>query len=322
MAKSKMKRRRAPKSVLRLPDLEQSKSAVLNSLTSPSSQRTYDHAIREFIEWYCSEPRLAFNKTVVTRYRISLEQQHYASTTINLRLAAVRRLAYEAADCGLLSADLAAGIRRVKGAKRLGMPVGNWLSAEQGKRLLRTVDVGSLLLGCGLRRAELTALRVEDIQQREEHWVIADLIGKGGHIRTVPVPDWVKAGIDAWMAASGIVGGILLRSINKAGRVWGCGFSPKVIGGWLKRKQRSVRFQDWRPMTSAGPVPVSVIKQAMSWSKYNFSWDISLCKQPSGTSDANRASTTPLMIGSGRTGSAGIFVDSASLADFQDLSEI
>ena len=97
MAKSKMKRKRAPKFVPKLPDLEQSKSAVLNSLTSPSSQRTYDHAIREFIEWYCSEPRLAFNKTVVTRYRISVEQQHYPSTTINLRLAAVRRLAYEAA---------------------------------------------------------------------------------------------------------------------------------------------------------------------------------------------------------------------------------
>jgi integrase len=62
-------------------------------------------------------------------------------------------------------------------------------------------------MGCGLRRAELTMLRVEDIQQREEHWVIADLIGKGGHIRTIPVPDWVKAGIDAWMAASGIKGG-------------------------------------------------------------------------------------------------------------------
>src|SRR5450631_3511643 len=69
-----------------------------------------------------------------------LEQRHYASTTINLRLAAVRRLAYEAADCGLLSADLAAGIRRVKGAKRLGVPVGNWLTAEQGKRLLLTAD--------------------------------------------------------------------------------------------------------------------------------------------------------------------------------------
>ena len=162
MANTKEKRKRTPKHVLKLPDLKQSKSAVLNSLTSRSSQRTYDHAIREFIEWYCSEPRLAFNKTVVTRYRISLEQRHYASTTINLRLAAVRRLAYEAADCGLLSADLAAGIRRVKGAKRLGVPVGNWLSAEQGKRLLLTTDSTGLrgkrdyamlatLLACGLR---------------------------------------------------------------------------------------------------------------------------------------------------------------------------
>lgn len=122
MATSKSKQKRAPKFVLKLPDLEQSKSAVLNSLTSPSSQRSYDYAIREFTDWYCSEPRLAFNKTVVTRYRISLEQRHYAPSTINLRLAAVRRLAYESWDCGLLSPDLSAGIRRVKDVRRLGRP--------------------------------------------------------------------------------------------------------------------------------------------------------------------------------------------------------
>ncbi len=69
MAKSRHKR--TPKTVLKLPDLEHSKSAVLNSLTSASSKRSYDHAIREFIDWYCSEPRLAFNRTVVTRYRIA-----------------------------------------------------------------------------------------------------------------------------------------------------------------------------------------------------------------------------------------------------------
>src|SRR5579862_879873 len=142
MAKNKPKR--TPKTVLKLPDLEQSKSGVLNSLTSLSSQRSYDHAIREFIEWYCSERRLAFNKTVVTRYRISLEQAHYASSTINLRLAAVRRLDYEAADSGLLSPDLAAGIRRVKGAKKLGVRVGNWLTPEQGRRLLAAFDNGCL----------------------------------------------------------------------------------------------------------------------------------------------------------------------------------
>jgi hypothetical protein len=102
----KSKRKRNPKTILRLPDLEQSRSAVLNSLTSPSSQRAYDHAISDFIDWYCSEPRLAFNRMVVTRYRINLEHERYAASTINLRLAAVRRLAYEAADAGLLSPDL------------------------------------------------------------------------------------------------------------------------------------------------------------------------------------------------------------------------
>jgi len=106
-------RKKPPKRVLALPDLEHAKGAVLASLTSASGQRTYDHAIREFVAWYCSEPRLAFNRTVVLRYRIHLEQQHYAPATINLRLAAVRRVAYEAADAGLLSPELAAGIRRV-----------------------------------------------------------------------------------------------------------------------------------------------------------------------------------------------------------------
>jgi site-specific recombinase XerD len=166
-------------------------------LTSRSSQRSYDHTIREFIDWYCSEPRLAFDKTVVTRYRISLEQANYASSTINLRLAAVRRLAYEAADCGLLSPDLAAGIRRVKGVKKHGVRIGNWLTAAQGKRLLAVFDQAILrgkrdyamvavLLGCGLRRAEVSGLAVESLQQREEHLVIADMIGKGGRSQTRP----------------------------------------------------------------------------------------------------------------------------------------
>ena len=72
MPKSR-KKRRSPKRVLALPDLEQSKTAVLNSLTSRSGQRSYDHAIADFVEWYCSEPRLAFTRTVVLRYRIHLE---------------------------------------------------------------------------------------------------------------------------------------------------------------------------------------------------------------------------------------------------------
>jgi site-specific recombinase XerD len=236
----KSRKKKAPKRTLALPDLEHAKTAVLNSLSSVSGQRTYTHAIDEFVGWYCSEPRLAFNRTVVLRYRIHLEQRGYAPATINLRLAAVRRIAYEAADAGLLSPELAAGIRRVKGVRHLGVRVGNWLTAEQGRRLLYTPTVDTLrerrnramlamLIGCGLRRGELLALTLEAIQQREEHWAIADVQGKAGHIRTVPIPSWVKATIDRWTLSAGIVRGRVFRAINKMGRVWGDGLTAKVI---------------------------------------------------------------------------------------------
>src|SRR6202046_3030305 len=119
MVNRKVSRRPKAKAILRLPDLEESTNAILHSLAAVSSRESYGHAINEFITWYCSEPRLAFNRTVVLRYRFFLEQKNLAPSTINVRLAAVRRLAYEASDSGLLSPDLAAGIRRVKGAKRL-----------------------------------------------------------------------------------------------------------------------------------------------------------------------------------------------------------
>ena len=102
---SKSRKGKSPKRMLALPDLEQAKSAVLSTLTSVSGQPTYEHAINGFVEWYRSEPRLAFNRTVVPRYRIYLEQKGYALNTINLRLEAVRRVAYEACDSGLLSPE-------------------------------------------------------------------------------------------------------------------------------------------------------------------------------------------------------------------------
>jgi hypothetical protein len=112
-----------------LPDLDHAKSAVLSSLSCADAQRGYAHAIDEFVEWFCSEPRLSFNRAVVLRYRMHLESRKLAPGTINLRLGAVRRLAYEAVDCGLLSPDLAADIRRIKGVRNLGVRFGNrWSS--------------------------------------------------------------------------------------------------------------------------------------------------------------------------------------------------
>jgi integrase len=87
----------------------------------------------------------------------------------------------------------------------------------------------AVLIGCGLRRADAAALKLEDFQLRDGRWVFADLNGKGGHIRTVPVPDWVKKVIDEWTVPAGLTSGPLFRAINKAGRTWGNGFAPKVI---------------------------------------------------------------------------------------------
>ena len=234
------KRKKAKlKMKLGLPELDYAKAGVIDSLRSPESQRSYRHAIEEFITWYCSEPRLSFNKTVVTRYRIYLEDRGLAPGTINVRLAAVRRLAYEAADSGLLSPELAAGIRRVKGAKKRGVRLGNWLTETQARNLLQLPDAQTLkgkrdrallavLLGCGLRRRELADLTFDHLQRREDHWAIVDLVGKGGHIRTVPVPDWVKQTIDEWAAGAGVTSGRLFRCMCRAGRVWGDSITEKV----------------------------------------------------------------------------------------------
>jgi len=239
MGKQKIKRNYRRR-LLRLPDLDHCKRAVLNSLGSPASRRVYEYAIDQFIAWYCSEPRLAFNRIVVVRYRMYLESRHLAANTINQQLAAVRRLAHEAADSGLLSPELAAGISRVKGVKQLGFRAGNWLSAEESSAVLkhafgfslrakRDYAMLAMLFGCGFRRSELVGLEMHEIQIRQGHWAVVDLIGKGGHIRTVPIPEWVKSALDQWTAAAGVTGGKIFRAVARTDKIWGQGISQNVV---------------------------------------------------------------------------------------------
>jgi site-specific recombinase XerD len=252
------KQRKHPKTRLRLPDLEFSKTAVLNSLTSADGQRGYSHAIDEFVDWYCSEPRLALNRTVVLRYRSYLEARLLAPGTINLRLGAVRRLAYEAADSGLLSSDLAAGIRRVKGVRNLGVRLGNWLTVEQSLALWQAPDCEklkgkrdrallALLLACGLRRHEAIDLRIEHLEQREEHWAIVDLKGKAGHVRTIPVPGWVMEELRAWLNAAGIDRGKIFRRVTKMGRILGEGMTEKAVWHIVKDSAKRIGLEKLAP---------------------------------------------------------------------------
>ena len=109
--------------VLRLPDLDHCKSAVLNSLGSPASRRVYEHAIDQFIAWYCSEPRLAFNRIVAVRYRMYLESRHLAANTINQQLAAVRRLALRSRRRGLAESRVGCWDQPRQGSQATRVPL-------------------------------------------------------------------------------------------------------------------------------------------------------------------------------------------------------
>ena len=96
------------------------------------------------------------------------------------------------------------------------------------------------------------ALRLDHLQQREEHWAIVDLVGKGGHVRTVPVPDWVRTELDDWLTAAAIDRGKLFRRVNKVGRTWGDGMTVK--GGLahregIRQKHRSSKVGTARSAT-------------------------------------------------------------------------
>src|SRR3982074_2230419 len=163
------------------------KTLVLDSVSSPITKRVYSMALDEFMAWFQQAPRPGFTKATVSAWRVSLEDRRLGSSSIIIRMSAIRKLAAEAADNGLLAPELAAGISRVKSAKSTGVRMGNWLSARQAQALLNAPDVTTLrglrdrailavLLGCGLRRSEAAALMFTHLQQRDGRWCIASMV--------------------------------------------------------------------------------------------------------------------------------------------------
>src|SRR5260370_1087407 len=206
---------------------EKLKTLVLDSVSSPITKRGYNMALDEFLLWFQQAPRPGLTKATVSAWRVSLEDRGLGSSSIIIRMSAIRKLAAEAADNVLLAPELAAGISRVKSAKTQGIRTGNWLSQRQAQALLSEPDITTLrglrdrailavLLGCGLRRSEVAALNSAHVQQRDGRWCIVDLKGKHGRVRTMPMPTWVKVAIDAWTCAAGVADGFVFRPVNRA----------------------------------------------------------------------------------------------------------
>ena len=234
--------------------LEQLKQLVTDSLTSLNSRVAYDKALTDFLAWYQSTGQRGLIKATVAEYKTYLQSLGYAPSTINQRLSAIRKLAIEAADNGLMDAQLANGVARVRGITSSGVRTGNWLTKEQAQRLLDAPDITTLkglrdrailavMLGAGLRRSEVAALTFEHIQQREGRWVIVDLIGKGKRIRTVPIPSWAKQAIDEWVQTAGISEGRIFRAVNKGDRLAGDSLTSQAVQDVVKLYAKQCGFE-------------------------------------------------------------------------------
>jgi site-specific recombinase XerD len=218
----------------------QAAGLVVNSVHSDNSRRAYRRALADFRSWLQANSSSGFNKAVVQQYRSDLERRGLAAPTINLRLSAVRKLAIEAADNGLLAPEIAAGIARVRGTPNRASRAGHWLTRNQAQDLIELPAADSkkgirdrvilaMLLGCGLCRDELPRVVIDQIRQRDGRWVVADLVGKGGRVRTVPMPSWAKMLTDKWVAAAELTSGPLLRAVRKNDRVVGERISAESI---------------------------------------------------------------------------------------------
>jgi integrase len=210
---------------------------VLMSVASDHSKRNYAKALDEIFALY-EVRQQPFSRALLMEYRAMMSEKNLSASTINVRLSAVRKLIGEARRNGILDAEQAAQMADVPNLRQKESRMGNWLTREQAKELLAVPDrstikgkrdycILALLVGCALRRRELAVLKLEDIQQREGRWVIVDLQGKGGRVRTVAIPIWVKQGIDAWQVAAKIKDGRLLRPLSKSGRILG-----EELGDW------------------------------------------------------------------------------------------
>ena len=251
---------------------------VLDGLTSEHSRTAYRKALDDFLAWYEAQGRPQLSKAVVQAYRRELQSKGLASSTINLRLCAVRKLAREAGDNALVDPVLANGISRVRGVKSAGVRTGNWLTRGEAQELLRAPDIATLkgrrdrailavLLGCGLRRSEVAALTIEHVQQREGRWAIVDLVGKGRRIRTVPMPPWTKAAIDAWTERASIVDdGRLFRRVHKGGYVDGDRMSSQAIAD-VVRAYCGLAAHDlrrtWAKLAHLGGAPIEQIQLSL-----------------------------------------------------------
>jgi integrase len=229
------------------------RQVVLDGVVSENSKRNYALAMDE-LSLFCRARLQPVSRAVLLAFRADMVERGLSASTINVKLSALRKLIHEAKRAGVVGTEEAAQMTDIPNIRQHGTRLGNWLTREQAKELLAIPDraalkgkrdyvILALLVACALRRRELASLDIEDIQMREGRWVLADIKGKGGRIRTVAVPVWVKQAINVWMVAAKIEERRLLRPVSKAGRLNGEKLSDWAVWSVVEQSAKAIGIE-------------------------------------------------------------------------------
>jgi integrase len=218
---------------------------------SPNSKRVYAQGLDAFFTWRSEVGNSALDTATVQEFRTALQERQLSSSTIGVYLSAVRRLAMVAAETGFLEPQIANSISKVPGIRSKGVRPATWLTADEAGLLLQTPDsstlkgcrdraVFALLLGCALRRTELTCISLSSFQMREGRWVLLNFGRNGKRLHGVPVPKWVKRFVDVWVSTAGIIEGRIFRRVNKGGVLSQKGISDDTV--WTLTREYGARI--------------------------------------------------------------------------------
>jgi integrase len=271
---------------------------VLDSVQSIHSKRNYAKTLDDLFAFCASRP---LSRALLMEYRT---MDHLSPSTINVRLSAIRKLVGEARRNGMIGLEDAANLNDVPNVRQKGTRLGNWLTREQAKELLAVPDrstlkgkrdyvIIALLVGCALRRRELATLNIEDIQLREGRWVIIDLRGKGGRIRTVAVPIWVKQGIEAWTAAAKIDKGRLLLPLSKSGKIVGDELGDWAIWSVVEQSSKQIGIEHFGAHDLRRTCAKLCRKSGGIWSRSSSCSATPRSRPPSDIWDLSRRSRSP-----------------------------
>lgn len=224
--------------------------SVLRTCASPNTRESYAKGIADLYAFAAGRP---VTSGLLYDWRLALSEK-LSTGTVNARLTAVRCLVRHAQRIGFIDSNEAFDLLGVEGLPFRGTRMGNWLTLAQRDRLLsvpagkdlralRNKCILSIFAGTAIRLEELATLHVETIQQREGRWVFADLVGKGGRVRTVAIPRTTKLAIDAWTKAAKITEGRLIRQLTLKPE----GLSTDGIRDIVKKAAQKIGVKDFAP---------------------------------------------------------------------------